>query len=395
MVAAEAAGIDGARAANTLAQAHLTAGSAEWGEHFDHALELAIGAGDVEEELEARKGRLTAQMFFGEMQPALTTVREGIARARDVGARAEELELRGIHLFLRHLLVDRLDDLVEELEAYLHEPLATPLRSLAEGELAFVLADTGALEQAEALIGRALEAGRASPSGRALLWWIRAEIDLLAGRPRAAVEAIDECSTSVSPGSPLMMLAPVTRSWALLTLRKPVNPPLPELPFPSMAGATAESAGLHALAERDFPSAAEHLLTAADRWAANMVRAELRCRWAAAVAVREAGDSETATEMLVALETRTEAAGLVPLLGLVRRSMRRLGLETTRDPHADAARADEARARRARARRARASARARSRRGSGSRPPRSTTPSRSAAAQARRPHEDPGRGHGA
>ena len=101
-----------------------------------------------------------------------------------------------------------------------------------------------------------------------------------------------------------------------------------------MSGATKESEGICALAARDFSAAAPLFAEAAERWSTMMVRAELRCRWAQAFSVREAGDRDQSVAMLLALEERVTEAGLIPLLGLVHRSMRQVGIErrATRSP---------------------------------------------------------------
>ncbi len=216
---------------------------------------------------------------------------------------------------------DGLGALVADLEPVV--ALEHPLPGVAAAHLALAIADGGRASDALALLDGAASGDRAPLGADAVaLAWGRAEVELVAGRPRQAHRA-----AASAPLGDDLAAAPawtaalaVARAWADHDAGLPV-----ERPSSGVGGAAAaEVAGLVALAEDRPADAAAAFDRAAGAWASD--RAARRSRWAAADALRQAGAHPESVARLQALEAELEAAGLLPLLARVRQSLRRAGI---------------------------------------------------------------------
>jgi DNA-binding CsgD family transcriptional regulator len=119
--------------------------------------------------------------------------------------------------------------------------------------------------------------------------------------------------------------AHVSRAWALLALDRDPGPPLTTT-YPGMlAAAPAEVAAVCELAEERYDEAVELFDTAARSWRGYHRRGELRCLVGAGDAARRAGRPD-AIDRLMAVEEQLSAAGMLPQLGRVQRSLRAAGV---------------------------------------------------------------------
>jgi DNA-binding CsgD family transcriptional regulator len=84
-------------------------------------------------------------------------------------------------------------------------------------------------------------------------------------------------------------------------------------------------AALRVLHEADFAGAAERFAAASALWAPWHRRGELRCEWARGEALRRSGDVANAAVVLIALEARVEALGMLSLLMRIHQSLRATG----------------------------------------------------------------------
>lgn len=120
------------------------------------------------------------------------------------------------------------------------------------------------------------------------------------------------------------------RLFPMVTLahaRTQLGHPLELTEWPSahvrlLTGAPLELAGLVAFDAGDLTAATGHFSAAALAWSGHHRRGELRCRWLAANADQ---DAVTAQRELLALEGELVDQGWTPLLGHVRRTLRRRG----------------------------------------------------------------------
>jgi DNA-binding CsgD family transcriptional regulator len=121
------------------------------------------------------------------------------------------------------------------------------------------------------------------------------------------------------------LIGSVSRAWALFDLGRDPGPPPPSHPRAMLAAVPPEVAGLGLLHRGEHDAAAATLTEAADLWAPFHKRGELRCRWAAAEAVRRAGRTGEAVALLEAVEREVECRGMLPLLGRIHQSLRAAG----------------------------------------------------------------------
>jgi DNA-binding CsgD family transcriptional regulator len=158
--------------------------------------------------------------------------------------------------------------------------------------------------------------------GRSLLLWVRAEVELHAGRPHRVTEM-----TAVHGGrrDPATGLAVVAHAWASFEEAMPVPEPPPIL-YGGLAGISEEVNALRAASEKDFDTASDLLAKAARSWAQAHTRGELRCLWGRGEFLRRAGRQDEAMRLLEDVERRASELGIRPLVARSRQSLRRCGL---------------------------------------------------------------------
>ncbi|MCL2543427.1 MAG: LuxR C-terminal-related transcriptional regulator [Nocardioidaceae bacterium] len=179
-------------------------------------------------------------------------------------------------------------------------------------------------------IDEALRRRDAEPSRPDDGWWLRAdqwvrcEASLWGGRPARALEYA-EAMLGGNVGDLNIVFAHVSRAWALTDLDRGPIPTMTETWPGMLAAVPVEVAAVHALVAGEAREAVARFDEAASLWAGYHRRGELRCRWAAGEAARQAGAPD-AVDRLVAAEQETESLGMLPLLGRIHRSLRAAGV---------------------------------------------------------------------
>jgi DNA-binding CsgD family transcriptional regulator len=314
-----------------LARADLALGSALcWYASSDACLpvlERAVDAADRSRDpdqwfmaLEALCGGL--QMFGG--ADRLDGLQAGAAAyARELGLRRWELHftwMRGQNAYLQ----GDYERALEWLRHCVAEPsIAQPVRDQVAADLATALADTGRFDDASEVVGQALP-NVDTPWGSQVLLFAESEAAWLAGQPRRALAAAERALG----GDVLDALRPqvcAARDWALFDLQRPPGRPAKVEPLPFHAGYRLDSEAIAALSIST--SSAESLfLSAADAYRGNVLRNEVRSRWAAAEIAIRRGAMARARRSLLELEEQAETTGLAPLVTRIRRTLRKAGV---------------------------------------------------------------------
>ena len=292
-----------------------------WEAAFARAIEAAAAAGEVE--LECRTTELLGTTLVKLGRP-------GAAQAFKRGRRrAEELHLLAWErrFATRALWTDfhggRFSDVFEGAHALLAQPVDAWERYLLLYLSAQAAADLGRFELGHTLVDELDRLATGNQRQRQALW-ARADLELWAGRPRAAVEAAER-AFALFPGETSTFIR-VTHAWALHELGIDPGAPAIDPPEPFLAGARPELVALwHAHGGR-WEDAADAYGRAEAGWLGQHARGELRCAWARGDALRAAGRTAEAVEALVDAERRAEAHGHAPLAGRIRRSLRAAGV---------------------------------------------------------------------
>ena len=205
-------------------------------------------------------------------------------------------------------------------------------RALVEACQMLAWADAGASNKSLAQTPTSIPT---APIERSLWAWARAEAELAAGHPLAALRVAHDAAPFRGTAA---VFARTCAAWAALDVGEPIVAPSPD----ESAGwviktsieetcAVAEFSRLLAADELESGAAeivSKEFARLAGVWEGWLVRAELRCRWAAGEAARLAGSFD-AIEQLRAAEQQAQDAGLAPLLQRIRRSLRLAGVRRT------------------------------------------------------------------
>lgn len=313
-----------------VAAAELMLGSAlglaarpGWEHHLGVALEEARRTGEIDVELRAANNLVAAHEASGDPELARTIARTAIERARAIGQLLWERQFRAMAANLDGL-AGHYDEALAEAEALLTEALQPRTRDQVGITRALALIDLGRFEDAGRQIDDSDRMAAPDPIGREQFRYLRAEIDLWAGRLRAAATALDALIERVGGDFDIATFAHLARMRARGELGLDQSPPCPPRPTRFFAALPSEQAAWTASGHGDFVAASESFHTAAALWAPYHFRSALYCRWAAAESMRRAGELD-ATQRLEELEAAADARGMVPLLMRIRASLRRAG----------------------------------------------------------------------
>lgn len=209
-------------------------------------------------------------------------------------------------------------------EALLTQRLEPWERYLVAYYAAQAASDLGLDEQARALLAEVDRLAVKGQDSHRQALWARADIELLAGRSRAALAAANEALVLFPRHTSTFIR--LARGWACLDLGiDPGETDLDHEPIPLLAGARPELQAIRLLAEGSAGDASRLFATAAERWHGRHARGELRCLWAHGEALRRAGKKAAAVESLLIAEERATAHGHVPFLHWIHRSLRLAG----------------------------------------------------------------------
>jgi len=321
---AEEHGLSEPRARYILGTAHYLAETNEWDDHFRAAIDAARRRGDRDTEMNAAINLVIAHESSG--SPA-----EGRKLTEQMIKRAVEFRLAEWERAFLALQVN-LDFHAGEYTRVLSvgRPLLGDLRDPRFQDrvgtaIALALVDLGQLDEARQLVDRLFADAADDSYGRGNVLLVAAELEQWAGRPRQArvraEEAIEKLRFEMG------IFPAVIRAWACFDLG--VTPPeyLTTGPLaPAMEGARTELLAVGHLAVGEAASAIAGFDEAAEQHAPWIRRAELRCRWAAGEACRQAGQLPEARQRLEAVEQSAFQYGMEPLLHRVRRSLRLAGV---------------------------------------------------------------------
>ena len=188
-------------------------------------------------------------------------------------------------------------------------------------DLALALSDTGETDEAYRMLDRS---AREADTGltRGVAAYYLAEVEWAAGRPSRALSAAEAALGQNLP-EPIQIVLRSLRLWALFDLGRPASDPkLRRTIYPLTAGVLDEGRAFALLAEGRLKEAEDAMIAAAGSWHENVVRCELRSRWAAGELARRRGDAERARALLCEVEQEAMAVDCVPVLGRVRASLR-------------------------------------------------------------------------
>jgi DNA-binding CsgD family transcriptional regulator len=287
----------------------------------ERAVEIARRVGATELEFKAIRFLSFGLLLEGEAATAARISREAAERARSLRLLAWERDFQGWHAgYTWHLGEPALA--ASEAEAVLAEPISPELRESFEFYWWLSMADLGRGDEvrpfAEARVANAPE----DNDGVGDTLWVLADIELAAGRPDVAerhaasyLDRFGRASTFVG----------VLRAWA--QFEQGVLPaPAPGSQLPLVEAGPIEVDALVELFRGDAAAAAGGFDRAAALWQGRHVRGDIRCRWAAADALRCAGKIDEAKARLLLLEPEAERRQLNVLLRKIRRSLRLIGV---------------------------------------------------------------------
>lgn len=335
-----AGGVDAARAAVALAhrhgvgvdRAHYFLGTAlgvadrpGWDRQLRLAMTVAArSATGADTEFAATSNLVTFHESAGSPATAREEAEAGAVRAEARGLLGWATTLRAMAVNLDMHAGDY-PRVLEESERLLALPVDRRARDMLCQARGLALVDLGRTGEAAAAVAAHVPEAADDSRGAPSLLLVLAEAALWGGRPRRAATLADAYVEALADDPLNAVFGVLVRAWAALDLGEPVGP-APDVPGRAMLAAVPyEVSGLAALQRGDHRAADERLRAAAAAWSRYHVRGEMRCTWAAAEAVRRAGDTATAVPRLESLEARAAALGMVPLLGRIQRSLRRSG----------------------------------------------------------------------
>jgi DNA-binding CsgD family transcriptional regulator/tetratricopeptide (TPR) repeat protein len=317
-------GVEQARALAVLGTAEHFLGRPDDAVHLEQAVELAVRDGDLMVEFTSANNLVAVHESAGRGREALALAQRFATRAADLHLREWQHQMQAMALNAQMHLGDY-DAVVSGVPPLLNGVVDRRTRDQLEVTLALALVDLGRYEAAFAQVAAALETCVDHWVGRGNLLWVRAEAQLWSGNPQAAL-ADALASLEHTPPDANQLFALITAAHARVRLGEPVGPELPSMPHvPLLDGAPLEIAALAAQSAGNAAAAAESFAAAATAWAGFHQRGELRCRWLAADLDADPDQARTA---LLALEQELSDAGLTPLLGRVRRSLRARGVRS-------------------------------------------------------------------
>lgn len=322
-----------ARARHQLASALLLLGDPEWEAEFSTALARARREQDYATEFAAANNLTLAYVLDGRVDDAARIAKKTLARSSELRIATSERRSRAwlVEVEWHRGLFRRA---VESGEELLGEHLNEATVTLARLFFGKSLIAVGRYDEARQLARLMRESapeygpdakGAAEESIDPVA--ILAEAELWSGRPRQALDQLDECFARFGERDHPHGFAPlhVMRAWACFDLgQEIVYPALQWLPRLYEAAPT-ELEGVVKLAAGDGTGAARLFERAAEAWRGRQAAGEIRCHWAYGEALRLASDS-AAVEQLRSAEERALDTEYAPMLGRIHRSLRLAGV---------------------------------------------------------------------
>ena len=314
-------GIEQARALAVLGTAEHFAAVPGDADHLAQAVALAEADGDLMVEFTSANNLVAVHESAGRGVQARALARHFATRAQTMRMTTWQQQMQAMSLNVDFHLGDY-DSVLAEAPGMLAGVLDRRTRDQVTISLALVQIDLGRHRQAFELLETALAQSANDHQGRGYTQWVLSEAQLWSGDYAAAEESASAAIGS-SPEDGRRLFPMMTLAHARAQLGHPLGlAQWPSAHVPLLTGAPLELAGLVAREAGDLTAAGGHFSAAALAWSGHHRRGELRCRWLAADAER---DVAVAQRNLLALAGELVELGWTPLLGHVRRTLRRRG----------------------------------------------------------------------
>jgi DNA-binding CsgD family transcriptional regulator/tetratricopeptide (TPR) repeat protein len=294
-----------------LAGSALLSGDESWRSELRLALDEARAVRS--RPLEVRSGITLAYGLFlsGDREEAVEVCRELVAAAAE---RRDELSECAIaKLLVAHLVFCDLAprELLVELDGLLRHPATRDDLTGGWSVAAIGWADRGEFDRAEDAAAHAqAEATRAGANGEVASAWASAEMAWLRGSPAWSEEHARRGLAQAMIINPAHANCASLVAWSQLELGRPVEVPIPYVPFAAASGLVVEISGVQALAAGDHERAIDLFTEAQRRHDRYFRRSALRSQWGIAEAQRRAGDLEGALVTLKQLHETSSRAGV-------------------------------------------------------------------------------------
>ncbi len=324
LAGAEGQGAEVARLVGLHGKARRLTDDPGWYDDVERALRLSRDAGAVGIECQIAESAISPLFHEGGL-------REAVGLARSMSGRVAELRLarweRRFRTRAAWLLMHggRYRQAYDEADALLAEPLEWD-RYLVTYVAAQVSVDLGLFDRASELVDGLFEQAEAGHDRLRQAMWARADLLAASGQLGEAVETADDLLAQFPHVA--ATFTRVTRAWALADLNGEVQPPPSSVEHHSvrlLAGAIPELNAVALMAGGRPNDAVPLFSEAAELWHTHHERGRLRCTWAAGEALRRAGRTSEAVELLERAERLTSAYGNVPIRVRVERSLRLAG----------------------------------------------------------------------
>ena len=295
--------------------------SPEWRAAFSRAIAAAVAENEVELECRTRE-QYGARLVKVGWSQAFDVFEEGRDRASTLRLLAWQRRFETRLLWI-DFHAGRSEHVFEGAQALLTQPLDAWERFLLLYLSAQSAGDLGRFDRARSILDELDTISVGNQRQRQALW-ARADVELAAGRPRAAVDATTRVFT-LFPGE-MSAFVRVTHAWAQLELGLDPGPPDVAPVEPFLGGVRPELEGVWHTHHGRFDDASAAFERARAAWRGQHVRGELRAAWAAGDAARAAGHTGAAIDALLEVERRAEELAHAPLLARIRRSLRAAGV---------------------------------------------------------------------
>ena len=328
---ADRAGVDRAQARCLLGRALAHALQPGWSEHYDAAAEIAIAAGDHEQECAAAYWRLSALGFFGPIDQAVRASGDLVRRARELGQINWYHQALSAHALQTAMAGTGVRDLVPELERLLSHDPEFRNRAHVEYSLAVDRIDQGDTDGAAALIERARARAR-TVDDRTLVSMVTAELADALGDRRMMTSSLDDLIDSRVGFFGLKVIAESSAIHLLIDRPETPIPRFSDLCAPSMSLVRKERLAFDDVARGDVSAAVDRFARTAERYeAVGAPRPAARCLHNAARISGRSDDDERTDDLLNRARDLCVEFGFRSLLCAVDRtgqSLRRRRLES-------------------------------------------------------------------
>ncbi len=322
--------LDASTDAAQRAQAAIVAGLATYSVDIDVAMkwfsaarEEAASSGELASELDATRNLVSVQIALGRHGEARATARAAESTAARAGEASWAIEFRTLEVLSRFYDEVDHDDALSWLSFVRTAPVRLETRAMATAALATLLADRGASQRSQEVLGpwmQEVHLNELGPFVQALIAWGAAQRSWIVGDLAETIRIARWLTDTVPPGYPSVAGTQVVWRWAEYESGLPLTAPDPVGGL--LDCAMIESAAIEMLADGRAADAAEGFIAAADSWRPILWRCALRCRWAAGHSLALIGDRDTAIDMLDGVDAELDLAGLPALRPRIRSSLR-------------------------------------------------------------------------